>query len=392
MDARDTNVNAAAAIEVRFVTSIHQIDSSAWHRLWDQASMKTVFMRHEWLSALESQGCATATTGWTPLFALAFRQGEIVGAMPLYRKSHSWGEYVFDWAWARAYEENDLAYYPKLLSAVPFTPVPGTRLLALNDEVRLALLNAVKTAAQTLGDSSAHVLFLTEHEQTLAQSSGWLTREGVQFHWHNRQPLPYRDFEDFLADLQRDKRKKIAQERRYVREAGVTFRVKVGVDIEPADWDFFYECYVQTYLAHHSTPYLSRSFFTQVATELSQHWLLFIAVQESTRIAASLVAIDPDTKVAYGRYWGATQAIRCLHFEACYYQPLAWCIEHGYERFEGGAQGEHKMARGLMPVVTHSAHWLAHPRFSDAVEDFLMNERQGIANYVDELNEHAPFK
>jgi predicted N-acyltransferase len=203
---------------------------------------------------------------------------------------------------------------------------------------------------------------------------------------------PCRCFDDFLASLHRDKRKKIAQERRRVREAGIAFDAHHGTEITKAEWDFFYACYLNTYQAHHSTPYLTRDFFTRVAATMPDHWLMFVARRDGEAIAASLVALDPQQRIAYGRYWGATEYIACLHFEACYYQPLEWCIANGYRRFEGGAQGEHKMARGLMPTPTSSSHWLAHPAFASAVADFLAAEGKGIAEYVDELRERSPFK
>ena len=219
-----------------------------------------------------------------------------------------------------------------------------------------------------------------------------MMRSTVQFHWTNREPASYADFADFLAGLQRDKRKKIQQERRRVVEAGVTFEERVGAEITGADWDFFYRCYALTYRAHHSTPYLTRDFFERMGRTMASNWLLFIASRGGQRVATSLIAIDPDRKTAFGRYWGDTEPISCLHFEACYYRPLAWCIAHGYARFEGGAQGEHKMARGLLPVQTWSAHWLAHPQFAQAVGDFLAREGNGVEHYLDELNERMPFK
>ncbi|MEP7058075.1 MAG: GNAT family N-acetyltransferase, partial [Caldimonas sp.] len=197
---------------------------------------------------------------------------------------------------------------------------------------------------------------------------------------------------DFLAGLQRDKRKKIQQERRRVGEAGVTFEELTGAEITSEDWDFFYRCYRLTYRAHHSTPYLTRDFFARMAETMASNWLLFIASGGGKRVAASLIAIDPQRRAAFGRYWGAIEHIPNLHFEACYYRPLAWCVAHGYRRFEGGAQGEHKMARGLLPVQTWSAHWLAHPQFARAVGDFLEREGSGVEHYLDELNERMPFK
>jgi uncharacterized protein len=240
--------------------------------------------------------------------------------------------------------------------------------------------------------SSAHLLFLDDDDQRAARDAGWMMRSTVQFHWDQRASEPYADFADFLASLQREKRKKIQQECRRVADAGVTFTELQGAQIGSDDWDFFYRCYCRTYREHHSTPYLTRDFFARMAAAMAENWLLFIAERNGTRIAASLICIDPLRGVAFGRYWGATEHVSCLHFEACYYRPLAWCIANGYTRFEGGAQGEHKMARGLLPVQTWSAHWLAHPQFAQAVGDFLAREGAGVADYLDELNERRPFK
>jgi predicted N-acyltransferase len=240
--------------------------------------------------------------------------------------------------------------------------------------------------------SSAHLLFHDEDDRAAARAAGWMPRSTVQFHWLNPADAPYEDFAAFLAALQREKRKKIQQERRRVADAGVEFVALEGAAISAADWDFFHHCYTLTYRAHHSTPYLTRDFFARMAATMPAHWLMFVARRGGQRIAASLIAIDPLRRVAYGRYWGSTEHVNCLHFDACYYQPLAWCIAQGYRRFEGGAQGEHKMARGLLPVQTHSAHWLAHPQFAQAVADFLAREGAGVENYLDELNERRPFK
>ena len=240
--------------------------------------------------------------------------------------------------------------------------------------------------------SSAHLLFLDDEDRAAAAQAGWMARSTVQFHWLNRTPQAYADFAEFLAELQRDKRKKIQQERRRVAGAGIAFEALEGDAISAADWDFFHRCYTLTYRAHHSTPYLTRDFFARMAATMARHWLMFVARRGGERIASSLIAIDPDRGSAFGRYWGAVEHVPCLHFDACYYQPLAWCIANGYRRFEGGAQGEHKMARGLLPVQTHSAHWLAHPQFARAVADFLEREGAGVEDYLDELNERRPFK
>ncbi|WP_276598317.1 GNAT family N-acetyltransferase [Roseateles koreensis] len=301
--------------------------------------------------------------------------------------------YVFDWAWADAYQRHGLDYYPKLLVGIPFTPVPGTRLLATNARTRSLLMQGLQALAQRLGLSSAHLLFATAEDHQAAQAQGWMVRNGVQFHWRNRTSQPYASFEEFLASLQREKRKKIQQEQRRVRDAGIHFEMRQGREITEADWDFFFRCYQLTYRAHHSTPYLTRDFFAQMSQRMPENWLLFIAKRgDGPSVAASLVAIDPQQGAAYGRHWGALEPISCLHFDACYYQPLQWCITQGYQRFEGGAQGEHKMARGLLPVGTQSTHWLAQPEFSHAVEEFLAREGQAITAYVNELESHQPFK
>jgi uncharacterized protein len=379
-----------------YVIRVHDdpaaIDAGAWNALLDMQDAPTPFMRHEYLSALHRSRSAAPDTGWAAAWLTVNRGNTLYAACALYLKSHSYGEYVFDWAWADVYQRHGLAYYPKLLGAVPFTPVPGSRLLATNDEARDLLLQAMLALASQQRLSSAHLLFVSEADRAACERAGWLTREGVQFHWQNRQPDPYADFEAFARSLQRDKRKKIAQERRRVVEAGVSYRLVEGARIDSALWNFFYRCYTLTYRAHHSTPYLTRAFFGEMARTMPAHWLMVVAERDGARIAASLIALDPERRVAYGRYWGATEYVPCLHFDACYYQPLAWCIAHGYQRFEGGAQGEHKMARGLLPVKTSSAHWLADQRFASAVADFLQREGAGVGVYIDELNERNPFK
>jgi predicted N-acyltransferase len=379
-------------VVIRVHDDLAEIDAAAWNALLETQPSATPFMRHEYLAALQASASADANSGWGTQFLAVYEGERLVAACPLYLKDHSYGEYVFDWAWADAYQRHGLAYYPKLLDAVPFTPVPGPRLLARDDTLRGVLLQAIEAFAREAKLSSAHLLFLDEADQRAARAGGWMMRSSVQFHWTNRAPVPYADFEDFRASLQREKRKKIAQERRKVGAAGVDFVVRQGRDIRTPDWDFFYRCYGRTYRAHHSTPYLTRDFFERMAATMPEHWLLFTALREGRPIATSLIAIDAARGTAFGRYWGATEYVDALHFEACYYRPLEWCIAHGFRRFEGGAQGEHKMARGLLPVETASAHWLAHPQFARAVADFLEREGAGIDAYVDELRERNPFK
>jgi len=380
------------------------VDAAAWDDLLQTQPNPSPFMRHAYLAALHASGSAAPATGWTPHFITLSIGNDLVAACALYEKVHSYGEYVFDWAWANAYAQHGLPYYPKAVAAVPFTPVPGARLMARDTAARVALVKAMVQWCDQKGMSSLHLLFANEEDAAACAQAGLMLRHTVQFHWTNTEQ-GYSSFDAFLASLSQDKRKKIRQERRKVTEAGVSFRWSVGRDITPSDWDFFYRCYERTYLEHGNAPYLSRDFFQRMADTMPEHWLLFIAERDGKAIASSLIALDAYstgaigtiglsdlTKVAYGRYWGALERVDCLHFEACYYQPLQWCIEHGYQRFEGGAQGEHKMARALLPVKTTSAHWLAHPAFADAVARFLEREDQGISNYMDDLKQRSPFK
>jgi predicted N-acyltransferase len=384
------------ATENDYVIRVHvhpgSVDAEAWNTLLDAQAAPTPFLRHEYLAAMHASRSAVPESGWAPQFLTVEAGGRLIAATALYLKTHSYGEYVFDWAWADAYRRHGLRYYPKLLGAVPFTPVPGTRLLARDDAGRDLLVRAMHQFALDSQLSSAHVLFIDDADRAAFERAGWMIREGVQFHWTQDELRPVVDFTDLISRMQRDKRKKIQQERRRVAEQGVSFSVHEGDEIGPDLWDFFYRCYTLTYAAHHSTPYLTREFFGAMARTMARYWVLFVARREGEPIAASLVAIDPDRRAAWGRYWGCVEPLPCLHFEACYYQPLAWCLKQGYKRFEGGAQGEHKMARGLLPVETASAHWLRDDRFAAAVADFLASEGAGIGQYVDELRERNPFK
>ncbi|MDR6517719.1 putative N-acyltransferase [Variovorax paradoxus] len=377
---------------IRVLPSPSDVSPEAWNALLAAQAEPSPFMRHEYLSALTDSRSATPDSGWLPQFVTLWQGEQLQAACPLYVKDHSYGEYVFDWAWANAYEQHGLAYYPKAVVAVPFTPVPGARLLARDAESRTLLVQGLIALCKQLELSSLHLLFGADADIAACTEAGLMLRNTVQFHWTNAQ---YADFDAFLASLSHDKRKKIRQERRKVADAGVRFRWSRGADIGKADWDFFYRCYERTYREHGNPPYLTRDFFRRMADTMPQAWLLFVAERDGKPMASSLIALstEPDSPlVAYGRYWGALERVDCLHFEACYYQPLAWCIEHGAQRFEGGAQGEHKMARALMPVKTTSAHWLAHPSFADAVERFLEREGAGIENYMDHLGERSPFK
>jgi uncharacterized protein len=443
---------------IRVLNSPLQVNAVDWNALLALQSpgeAPSPFMRHEYLAAMHESGSAVPKTGWTPHFITLWHGDTLAGACALYLKIHSYGEYVFDWAWANSYAEHGLKYYPKALIAPPFTPVPGARLLARNAAERVLLLKAVMAWCEEEKLSSLHLLFTSDEDIAACEEAGLMLRHNVQFHWTNQivstsdtspaRPelveglvvdetastgsartenegldsirtevmAGYRNFDDFLMSLSQEKRKKIRQERRKVADAGITFRWSLGTDISDADWDFFYKCYERTYYEHGNAPYLSRDFFRRMQRTMPENWLLFVGEHtgkngEKQPIATSLIAVSArntrasgpngsetatqSDRVAYGRYWGAVARVDCLHFEACYYQPLQWCIDHGYQRFEGGAQGEHKMARALLPVKTTSAHWLAHPSFADAVERFLEREGEGIERYMDELEKRSPIK
>jgi uncharacterized protein len=529
---------------IRVLKSPLDVDAAEWNALLaaqNPHEAANPFMRHEYLAAMHESKSAVTKTGWTPRFFTLWQDKTLAGACALYLKTNSYGEYVFDWAWANAYAEHGLDYYPKALIAPPFTPVPGARLLARSADERVLLVQAVIAWCTEEKLSSLHLLFASDDDLAACEEAGLMLRHNVQFHWSNVAPrrllgsdanfaavrstapsgrafssanldsdpknrlppegalrlrhgeagsaapageygartLPlshslapggaaapavwqsqlrgpgslenasrslasyrsmpagadaapggadswdltdpalrplspgegggegsassfgYRDFDDFLMSLSQDKRKKIRQERRKVADAGIAFRWALGTDISDADWDFFYRCYERTYYEHGNAPYLTRDFFRRMQRTMPENWLLFVAEHtaesgERQAVACSLIAVsgagEAKERVAYGRYWGALARVDCLHFEACYYQPLAWCIEHGFARFEGGAQGEHKMARALLPVKTTSAHWLAHPSFADAVERFLEREGAGIDGYLQQLEKRSPMK
>ena len=370
------------------VSDLSEVGQANWDALVQAQAAPTPFLSYAFVHALHASGSASPETGWQPQFLLLYDDGDaLAAALPLYVKGHSYGEYVFDWAWADAYQRNGLEYYPKLLSAIPFTPVAGSRLLARDAQARAALIDVLAATQQATEVSSTHVLFPPELEAQQLRAAGFMLRSGVQFHWLNQ---GYTNFDEFLATLEQKKRKNIRAERRKVAEAGVQLRRVRGKDATHEDWVLFNRCYRNTYREHHSTPYLNLDFFQRIGASMPENILLVIAEKEGRAIAASLVIHDEDT--LYGRYWGALEHVPCLHFEAAYYQPLEFCIEQGISTFEGGAQGEHKMARGFLPTKTWSAHWLAHPSFADAVERFLEREAGGIDDYLDELNERSPFR
>lgn len=372
-----------AATEFTIIDSLAEIDPAQWQALaGDNPTLSYTF-----LHALHETECASPRTGWSPRYLILQRDGELHAAMPLYLKDHSRGEYVFDHAWADAFHRNGIPYYPKLLSAVPFTPVTGSRLLARTAEDRQLLARAALQVAQQLQTSSLHILFPDEQDKQALEAAGYMLREGVQFHWENQ---GYADLDAFLATMKMEKRKKLRQDRRRVADAGIHFEHLVGSAITDEVLHFFYSCYVMTYQAHYSKPYLSLAFFQRLLAEMPDKLMIVLAKRGETPVAVALNLVGGN--VMYGRYWGTTEFVSGLHFETCYMQSIEYCIRHGIASFEGGAQGVHKMSRGLVPTPTWSAHWIADPRFADAIADFLSQETAAMNDYIDELSEHAPFK
>jgi hypothetical protein len=372
---------------MRLLDSLSEIGQEAWDDLVRRQDKPNPFLSFAFLHALHESGSACASTGWKPCYLTLWEGDQLVAAMPLYEKSHSYGEYVFDWAWANAYHQHGLNYYPKLLSAIPFTPVEGNRLLSRSPATRDALMTVLRQLLALNEQSSAHILFPTKAEIHGLEKAGFLIRQGVQFHWTNN---AYRNFEDFLSQLEYKKRKNIRAERRKVHEAGITFQQISGLDIREEHWHFFKQCYDQTYTEHHSTPYLNLDFFLRIGKTMPQHIHMILGLKDEKAVAASLLIYNETT--LYGRYWGSIQYYPCLHFETAYYQALEFCIANKIQIFEGGAQGEHKMARGFLPHKTYSAHLLNEPAFADAIAHFLAREQTGIDEYVNELIDRTPFK
>ncbi|MGZ8172185.1 MULTISPECIES: GNAT family N-acetyltransferase [Methylobacter] len=375
-------------MEVKQIHSMAQVDCTVWNRLAGDAYP---FLRHEFLSALEQSGSVSEQTGWEPAHLLVTDEDELVAFMPLYLKRHSWGEYVFDHQWAQAYQQQGIDYYPKWLTAIPLTPCQGERIVfaeAVNPvEVMQLLLDFIKQLSDKLGISSWHCLFPVEQQTELLRSLGLSIREGVQFHWLNR---GYSDFNDFLQTLNAGKRKMLKRERRRVSEQGVSLLRIAGPDVSEVQWRAFFQFYTMTYLKRGSQPYLNPAFFQQIAATMGEQLLLVLAVKDDNYIAAALSFVGADT--LYGRYWGCHEEYNSLHFEVCYYQGLDYCIEHGLKRFDSGAQGEHKIARGFEPITTYSAHWIKDAGFAKAIEHFLGREQQAMRLYKQDAASYLPFK
>jgi predicted N-acyltransferase len=375
-------------MEVKQINSMAQVDCANWNRLSGDAYP---FLRHEFLLALEQSGSVCEQTGWVPAHLLVMDEEKLVAFMPLYLKQHSWGEYVFDHQWAQAYQQHGLDYYPKWLTAVPLTPCQGARIViktAIDPlEVMQLLLNFIKQLSEQRGVSSWHCLFPVEQQANQLRSLGLSIREGVQFHWFNQ---GYRDFNDFLQTLSASKRKMLKRERRRVSEQGVRLLRIAGPDVSDLQWQDFFQFYTMTYLKRGSQPYLNLAFFQQIAATMGEQLLLVLAVKDNKTIAAALSFVGSDT--LYGRYWGCYEEYNSLHFEACYYQGLDYCIEHRLKRFDSGAQGEHKISRGFEPVTTYSAHWLKDARFAKAIEQFLAREQKAVQLYKQDAASYLPFK
>lgn len=349
------------------------------------------FLRHEFLSALEQSGSVTARTGWAPKHLLVEdSRGRLVGAMPLYRKSHSRGEFVFDFSWANAYAQHGMQYYPKLVSAVPFTPVTGPRLLvssaAEERTMTATLIRAASDYARSGQFSSWHVLFPIDEDLAALRQAGLILRRDCQFHWQNR---GYRSYEDFLATFTAEKRKKAKRERRRVADAGIEFDTRLGGDMDDAAWRVVYRFYADTFHRHGHEPYLNLQFFKLIAASMPDCLMLKVARHGHEPIAAAIFFVGKDA--LFGRYWGASGNYHSLHFEACYHQGIEYCIANGLQRFEPGTQGEHKVPRGFVPTLTSSAHDIVDQRFAAAIRDFAAREARGVASYAAAVNEHVPY-
>ena len=375
-------------MRVRQHTSIDELDRPAWNAL---AGTEVPFLRHEFLAALEHTGCVGPGTGWTPAYLSLHDADGLAAAAPAFIKTHSYGEFVFDFSWAEAYAHFGRSYYPKLAVCVPFTPATGARLLVRPDldgpQVRRRLARALEDFTTGHRLSSAHALFFDEPGREAFEQAGWLLRRDCQFHWTNQN---FGDFEQYLGTFTADKRKKARRERRRVQESGIHFETRFGHDIGAALLDTVYGFHRSTFLRHGNEPYLSRAFFAEIAQTLGESLLFKIAMHGATPVAAAVFFWCPAA--LYGRYWGSAADHHSLHFETCYHQGIEFCIERGIRRFEPGTQGEHKVARGFAPTLTWSAHHIGDPRFRAAVRDHLQREGAAVDAYASQVGEHVPFR
>jgi predicted N-acyltransferase len=375
-------------MQVDFHHSIDEISQCEWDGL---VIDDNPFLKHAFHAALEHHDCVGKKFGWVPSHLVVRERGRIVGLSPLYIKSNSYGEFVFDHAWADAYQRSGLRYYPKLVSSIPYTPAYGERLLVAAEadasEVRKLMISATREMALESGFSSIHWLFTTREEGTLLSAMGMMERLGVQFHWHNR---GYESFEHFLSQLTAKRRKNIRQERRKVSDAGIRFRVLPGSEVSDDEWQLFTRFYAKTFEERYSLATLNLGFFCEVGRTMGEQIVLVLAYDDSGCIAGAL--LYRSSSVLYGRHWGASHDYDSLHFETCYYQGIEYAIKHGLQRFEPGAQGEHKIWRGFLPAQTRSYHWIGDPRFNLAIQDFLSREGPAIEGYEKNLLLSSPFR
>lgn len=371
------------SLDLEDLTSISQISAAQWDALLPNAYP---FLRHGFLCALEESGSVTSATGWRAAHRVVRQNGEVQAVLPLYLKQHSYGEYVFDFQWAEVWERAGRRYYPKYLSAIPFSPVQGPRLLARSSDAAQLLLADLDEKLVSQRVSSLHLLFNEGHEDAWLAERGWLRRLGCQFHWLNR---GYRCFDDFLAACSSRKRKNFRKERQAVAAQGIEFQWLAGAEIAPADWMRFYPFYAATYLKRGREPYLTPAFFTLLGEKMADSLRLVFARHHGRDVAGAFFLAGDDT--LYGRYWGCLEEYDNLHFETCFYQGMERCIAEGLLRFDAGAQGEHKLLRGFEPVLTQSWHKL-QPGLHEAVADFLLQEREGVRGYRQDAMQYLPYR
>jgi predicted N-acyltransferase len=368
--------------------SIDAIPAAEWNAL---AGTDSPFLRHEFLSALEHSRSVGRATGWTPLFFTLRDERGLAAAAPGYLKSHSWGEFVFDFSWAQAHARHGLEYYPKLVLTVPFTPATGARLLVRPDlprsAVARALIDSITAYAAAEGLSSVHALFVEPRDREALEEARWLLRRDCQFHWRN---AGYANFDEYLATFTADKRKKAKRERRRVSEAGIAFETRLGPELDRATLDRVYALHRDTFQRHGHEPYLTRAFFEEISRTLGERLMVKLAIREGVVVATAIFFWSPE--VLYGRYWGAADDQHSLHFEACYHQGIEFCIERGIGRFEPGTQGEHKVSRGFEPSLTWSAHFITDPRFRSAIADVVSREAEAVDAYAAEIQAHVPYR
>jgi hypothetical protein len=377
---------------IRRLETLADVSSTQWNAL---VRNQNPFLRYEFLIALERHHCVGNRTGWLPHHFVCFDENHcLIGATPMYLKDNSYGEFVFDWSWADAHRRCHLPYYPKLVSAIPFTPATGQRLLLAANlsetsqrEAAKMLISHALEETRRQGYSSLHWLFTTDADMQALLSQGLLRRYDCQFHWHNQN---YRDFADFLDTLTSKRRKAIKRERRRVAEENVALQILQGSEVSDSQWYYLHTFYRSTFQRLGGIPTLTLPFFQEIATTMGEQIILALALVNAEPVAGAISFRSAET--LYGRHWGCTTAYDSLHFEACYYQGIDYCIRHGLRRFEPGAQGEHKVYRGFLPTLTQSAHWLAHPGLRKAVADFLLRETRAIQHYAETLLQHSPYR